>query len=256
MKYLKSILESNVRKVILESDQDLANELKGLVDQYKNAATDDEKKPILIKIIDVVSVMFKSEAEELVKSIESDPIKTTKGNYGRYMSAISQMGLTGLYLKGFIKAMRNAGAGQGLTDALKISGISESQVSDDEILESEYDETSDEKKAWGSKAKSFMRKIAKGLQAKGFEVEHLKWNKGGPAIMGDVNLLAWKPESEYGLHVWYSGFDDKIIYRTTTKKNKWTGHSNNQINPRDILDIGRFVNKLVSMVDDAESKGF
>jgi len=95
--------------------------LKELVDQFKSAkaANDQAAIDILIpQITDVIAEMFAPEAQEAVKMFEGDKMKTTRGNYGKYMQFLSS--LKGLYQMGMVKALRTAGAGRGLDDALMV----------------------------------------------------------------------------------------------------------------------------------------
>ena len=99
--------------------------LKALVEKFKaaKAANNQQEIDALIpQITDVIADMFKPEAKEAVEMYEGDAIKTTRGNYGRYMHLLSSM--KGLYLAGMVKALRAAGAGRGLDDALRaIRGV-------------------------------------------------------------------------------------------------------------------------------------
>ena len=115
----EEIKENNKLDLLTEQNQ----LLKDLVTRYKAAlaANNQEEIKLLIpQMSDEIGVMFKPEAEEAVQMFENDDMKTTKGNYGRYMSFLSS--LNGLYKQGMIKALRNAGAGQGLDDALRVMG--------------------------------------------------------------------------------------------------------------------------------------
>jgi hypothetical protein len=101
--------------------QEQNEQLKALVDKFKTAKETGNKQEMDILIPQIVSViaeMFKPEAEEAVKMFEGDTVKTTRGNYGRYMAFLSN--LKGLYQAGMVKALQNAGAGRGLSDALAV----------------------------------------------------------------------------------------------------------------------------------------
>ena len=96
--------------------------LKTLAGAYKTAR--DTKDPNLISIrsevVDTIADVFEDIAQDAVKEFEGDPLKTTRGNYGKYMQFLSNESFKGLYLHGIIKALRKAGAGQGLSDATRI----------------------------------------------------------------------------------------------------------------------------------------
>lgn len=96
-------------------------QLKALAEKYKAAkaaGNQEEMKALVPQIVDVIAVMFKPEAEGAVKMFEGDKLKTTRGNYGRYMQFLS--GINGMYQAGMVKALRAAGAGAGLDDALRV----------------------------------------------------------------------------------------------------------------------------------------
>ena len=96
-------------------------QLKALAEKYKAAkaaGNQEEMKALVPQIVDVIAVMFKPEAEDAVKMFEGDNIKTTRENYGRYMQFLS--GINGMYQAGMVKALRAAGAGSGLDDALRV----------------------------------------------------------------------------------------------------------------------------------------
>ena len=95
-------------------------ELKRAVKVFSEATTTEEKKAALEKVISLLASEFKSEAEQMVQSIENDQFQTTKGGYGRYMAVLS--GLSGLYRLAMVRALQTAGAGQGLNDALMVIG--------------------------------------------------------------------------------------------------------------------------------------
>lgn len=106
-----------IEKLLNEQNE----QLKDLVERFKSAkvANNQAEIDVLIpQIVDVIADMFKPEAEEAVEMYENDTMKTTRGNYGRYMHLLSSM--KGLYLKGMIKALKTAGAGRGLDDAIMV----------------------------------------------------------------------------------------------------------------------------------------
>lgn len=97
--------------------------LKELVEKFKaaKAANDQEQLKLLGRqIIDVLAEQFKPEAEEIVQTFEGDKLKTTRGNYGKYMQFLSTSNLKGMYLAAMVQALRQAGAGRGLEDALMV----------------------------------------------------------------------------------------------------------------------------------------
>jgi hypothetical protein len=98
------------------------NDLKDLVQRLKIAteSNDTEQvKSLGLQIVESLAKLFKPEAEEVVKAFEGG-METTKGNYGRYMQFLSNPQLKGMYFPGMVKALKNAGAGQGLDDAIRI----------------------------------------------------------------------------------------------------------------------------------------
>ena len=95
--------------------------IKELVPSFKQAKESGDQETynrIKDEIVDLLALEFEPEAREAVQMFEGDKIKTTRGNYGRYGSFLSQF--QGLYKLGIIKALRKAGAGRGLDDALRV----------------------------------------------------------------------------------------------------------------------------------------
>jgi len=70
-------------------------------------------------ITDLLAAEYKPEAEALVKLYEGEVNPTTRGNYAKYLEAITQDGMTGLFRHGFVAALAIAGAGAGLGDACR-----------------------------------------------------------------------------------------------------------------------------------------
>ena len=91
--------------------------LQKLAVEYKTA-TPDRRKSIKRSMVDIVAEALEPEASQLVRHIEAKP-ETTKNHYGDYMRALSQCPdmLTKL---GLSKALIDAGASQGVNDALKL----------------------------------------------------------------------------------------------------------------------------------------
>lgn len=112
-------VQENLEVIRLLNEQN--EQLKALAEKYKAAkaaGNKEEMKALAPQIVDVIAVMFKPEAEDAVKMFEGDKLKTTRGNYGRYMQFLS--GINGMYQAGMVKALRAAGAGAGLDDALRV----------------------------------------------------------------------------------------------------------------------------------------
>jgi hypothetical protein len=104
-----------------KADVQIAFKIKALLPEFKKAKeSGDQANYDRIKgeIVDLLAQEFAPEAKEAVQMFEGDKIKTTRGNYGKYGSFLSQF--QGLYKLGIVKALRNAGAGQGLEDALRV----------------------------------------------------------------------------------------------------------------------------------------
>ena len=92
------------------------DQMKALATEFSTADA-TRKTEIQKEIVNIVAEMLKPEATELVELCENG-IETTKGNYGKYMQFLS--GLKGIQFVGMVKALRNAGAGQGLDSAIQI----------------------------------------------------------------------------------------------------------------------------------------
>jgi hypothetical protein len=96
--------------------------LKTLAGAYKEAKQTNAPNLISLRseVVDTIADVFEDIAQDAVKQFEGDNLKTTRGNYGKYMQFLSNESFKGLYLHGIIKALRKAGAGQGLSDATRI----------------------------------------------------------------------------------------------------------------------------------------
>lgn len=93
--------------------------LKDLARIFKAAQTDRAKLDAGNAITAHLAEDFETEAKAIVGLIESDQFPTTRGSYGRYMAIINEF--QGFYRLGMIRALKNAGAGQGLDDAVRVS---------------------------------------------------------------------------------------------------------------------------------------
>jgi hypothetical protein len=106
---------------ISSEDDSISQKIKALLPSLKQAKESGnmiEYKDIANQITDLLADYFKQEAEDAVKEFEGSGIKTTRGNYARYGSFLSQF--QGMYRVGIVKALRRAGAGRGLDDALRV----------------------------------------------------------------------------------------------------------------------------------------
>ena len=104
-----------------KSDVQATFKIKELLPAFKQAKESGDQATydrIKGEIVDLMAEIFEPEAREAVQMFEGDKIKTTRGNYGKYGSFLSQF--QGLYKLGIIKALRKAGAGPGLDDALRV----------------------------------------------------------------------------------------------------------------------------------------
>jgi len=104
------------------NDKNLIEKIKSMLAQVKKLEDGEEKKELIRNIMQEMSALYKPEAEEIVDMFEKDSLKTTRGNYGKYMSFLSNPKLVGIHRGAMVIALRAAGAGQGLEDALKIIG--------------------------------------------------------------------------------------------------------------------------------------
>lgn len=95
-------------------DTELIDKIKSMIAEYKK--TNDQK--LLHPIMEEMSKLYAPEAKEIVAAFENDKLKTTRGNYGKYMSFLSP--LKGLHRGAMVFALRDAGAGKGLDDALMV----------------------------------------------------------------------------------------------------------------------------------------
>ena len=92
--------------------------IKTLAAELKTATSKERIEAIKMELVDIIAEELKPEAVEMVKAFEHDTFKSTQGNYGKYMQALS--GLQGLYFYAMVKALKNNGAGMGLNSAVKI----------------------------------------------------------------------------------------------------------------------------------------
>ena len=94
------------------------SKLKELVKKIKVETNPLTKKTLIRQVVDLIALDLKPEAEEIVAKFENDSLKTTRGNYGKYMQVLS--GFDGVYFVAFVNALRQAGAGRGLDDAVRV----------------------------------------------------------------------------------------------------------------------------------------
>jgi len=97
-------------------DKDLVAKIKGMIAEYRKT----KDKAMLRPIMEEMAKLYATEAKEIVDKFENDSIKTTRGNYGKYMQILS--GMKGLHRGAMVFALKDAGAGRGLDDALRIIG--------------------------------------------------------------------------------------------------------------------------------------
>ena len=116
----EQVQENKIIERLLNEQNEVLKDLATKFKQAKEAGNQQELDILRPQITTGIADMFKPEAEEAVKMFEGDSLKTTRGNYGKYMQFLSDPQLKGLYLKGMIQALKNAGAGQGLSDALRV----------------------------------------------------------------------------------------------------------------------------------------
>lgn len=90
------------------------------------------------------------------------------------------------------------------------------------------------KSAFLSDAKSYLKEVSQVLKDNGYSPEKINSNPGGTAGSGDVSLLAFKEGSDIGVYVTIgagtslpmvsqSSSGIQIMYRATTRKNKYQG---------------------------------
>ena len=96
---------------------DNADKLKALATEFKTA-NPERQVAIRNELITAIALGVKKEATEMVMMFENDELQTTQNNYGKYMQALS--GFQGIYFTAMVKAMKDAGAGQGLDSAIAI----------------------------------------------------------------------------------------------------------------------------------------
>ena len=90
-------------------------ELKAAMASYQENPT----KENTLAVIEECAKLYRPEAAELVKDLERKPF-TTQNNYGGYVSAL--LAVKGFWRGGLVLALKDAGAGPGLIDALRIVG--------------------------------------------------------------------------------------------------------------------------------------
>lgn len=96
------------------NDTELINRIKGMLAEYNKT----KDKALLRPIMEEMAKLYAPEAKEIVDKLENDKFKTTRGNYGKYMSVLSS--LKGIHQGAMVFALRDAGAGRGLDDALMV----------------------------------------------------------------------------------------------------------------------------------------
>jgi len=96
------------------NDKELIAKIKSMLSEYKKT----KDKSMELPISELLSKLYAPEAKEMVDRFENDRIKTTRGNYGKYMQVLSS--LKGFHRAAMVLALRDAGAGRGLVDAVKI----------------------------------------------------------------------------------------------------------------------------------------
>ena len=69
-------------------------------------------------VVSLLANEFETEAKQMVQIIEDEEFPTTRGNYGKYMQILN--GQSGFYRLALVKALIDAGAGQGLQDAMAV----------------------------------------------------------------------------------------------------------------------------------------
>ena len=93
-------------------------ELKLALENYKTATDESTKLGFAKEVTSLLASEFTVEARQMVQIIEDDPFPTTQGNYGKYMQVLQ--GQSGFYRLALVKALIDAGAGQGLQDAMAV----------------------------------------------------------------------------------------------------------------------------------------
>ena len=93
-------------------------ELETALTNYKAATDDNGKIHFGKQITHILASEFTVEAKQMVQIIEDEEFPTTRGNYAKYMQVLN--GQSGFYRLALIKALIDAGAGQGLQDAMAV----------------------------------------------------------------------------------------------------------------------------------------
>jgi len=96
------------------NDNELIEKIKSMIQEYKTTKDKSMLKPIAQEM----AKFYAPEATKIVSRFENTRIKTTRGNYGKYMQILS--GLEGLHRTAMVFALRDAGAGMGLDDAIRV----------------------------------------------------------------------------------------------------------------------------------------
>lgn len=116
----EEVQENKVLSQILTEDMTGLKDLVGKYKAAKEANNQPEIQRLGDEIINVLAIEFAPEAKEAVQAFENDKLMTTRGNYGKYMQFLSMPNMRGMYKVAMVKALRTAGAGQGLSDALRV----------------------------------------------------------------------------------------------------------------------------------------
>jgi hypothetical protein len=95
-------------------DEALIAKIKGMIEEYNKTQDSSLYRPLMEEL----AKLYAPEAKQIVQKLENDPLKTTRNNYGGYMDELSRF--TGFHKGAMAFAMRDAGAGQGLRDAIKV----------------------------------------------------------------------------------------------------------------------------------------
>jgi len=93
-------------------------ELKLALENYKTATDESTKLGFAKEVTSILSSEFTVEAKQMVQIIEDEQFPATRGNYAKYMQILN--GQSGFYRLALIKALVDAGAGQGLQDAMAV----------------------------------------------------------------------------------------------------------------------------------------
>ena len=99
-------------------DEQQKRDLNRALRNYKATTEDSEKIYFGKQITALLASEFTVEAKQMVQIIEDEEFPTTRGNYAKYMQILN--GQSGFYRLALIKALIDAGAGQGLQDAMAV----------------------------------------------------------------------------------------------------------------------------------------